>query len=1019
MTGTEGRMTDSTRSLYSNKNSYSNSFYSNQNSPSKPSPIKNKIQLRRIIQQISIYCFYLLDFYQQRRGTPLATMAPPPSANVAEQQTSTNQYKILDQPIQSEYDNRQYKAIELANGLKVLLIHEAGLDKSCASLNVHIGHFCDPEDLQGAAHFLEHLLFMGTKKYPSEQDYSQYIISNGGYCNAFTQQEFTNYYFTVATEHFEGALDRLAQFFIAPLFDANSTEREMNAVDSEHSKNIQQDLWRFHRLSTMKASPQHPLHKFGTGSMNTLNVENVRDRIIDLYKTFYSSNLMTLVVYGGESLNNLVKLAVDKFSAIPLNPDAKLPQFGEKPFSDSDLGTIMYVKPIKDLRMLTFEWQLPSLLDAYTKKSDEYLIQLIGHEGQGSILESLKKRNLATSLSCCADKNGNFSIFNISIELTSKGEKEYWLVAEIVFAYLSLLRSQPVQQWIVEELAQLAFIRFTFKEKSAPENYALQLSSNLHIFPSKHVLNGDYVLESVDLEHIHKLMNELVADKVKLMLVTSDFVEGLPVEHEEHYKAPYQYQKIPSCNLKQLSAMTGSSFSELAFPTPNEFIATSFKLKGKTVDYTKRNYSPVELIKNVLWFKQDDTFGLPKVNINVLFQHLNMFRTDVKESILVEAFCESFINDTASKFYSATLAGLTFRIDPSVEGLEFKFSGLDDKMSQFIGSVLGEFFKFTPSKESFDISLESLQRKYKNYDMELPYLLSSYWLLNHLKRPSFSYVEKERESKSIKFSEMQQFNKKIATESFHIKLMINGNFTEQEAKELADNLFKVKSSLPSPIQITSLKANECFPLFKPVDNLNSATELFFQILPFENIRLRTLTKLYAQIFHEEFFHQVRTTEQFGYVSMVRFHETYSTIGVRFIVQSSTKNCEEIEERILKFIQDSLDILTTPSSQIKELFEKNVAGLKSNLLERYKSLTVESQKIWNQIINEQLNFEKNSKEAAELDSITQQDLIQFVKTFLLSPTVSNGGVGERRMFSIWIVGENSKSLKIVNRILIHQ
>ena len=285
-------------------------------------------------------------------------------------------------------------------------------------------------------------------------------------------------------------------------------------------------------------------------------------------------------------------------------------------------------------------------------------------------------------------------------------------------------------------------------------------------------------------------------------------------------------------------------------------------------------------------------------------------------------------------------------------------------MTQFIGSVLGEFFKFTPSKESFDISLESLQRKYKNYDMELPYLLSSYWLLNHLKRPSFSYVEKERESKSIKFKEMQQFNKKIATESFHIKLLINGNFTEQEAKELADNWFKVKSSLPSLIQITSLKANETFPLFKPVDNLNSATELFFQILPYENVRLRTLTKLYAQIFHEEFFHQVRTTEQFGYVSMVHFHELYSTIGVRFIVQSSTKNCNEIEERILNFIQDSLEILTTPS-QIKELFEKNVAGLKSNLLERYKSLTVESQKIWNQIINEQLNFEKNSKKQLNL------------------------------------------------------
>ena len=102
--------------------------------------------------------------------------------------------------------------------------------------------------------------------------------------------------------------------------------------------------------------------------------------------------------------------------------------------------------------------------------------------------------------------------------------------------------------------------------------------------------------------------------------------------------------------MKRLCGVSGSSFPELAFPSPNEFIADDFKLKGKIVDYSQRKTAPIELVKNVLWFKQDDTFGLPKVNINVLFQHLNMFRTDVKECILAEAFCESFANDTASKF---------------------------------------------------------------------------------------------------------------------------------------------------------------------------------------------------------------------------------------------------------------------------------------------------------------------------------------------------------------------------------
>lgn len=964
---------------------------------------KLKMGLKRMAKHVAVFYLGLLDFCQQQA---LVVMAPSASVQPAES------FVLLDQPVQSEYDNRQYKAIELGNGLKVLLIHEDGLDKSCASLNVHIGHFCDPEDLQGAAHFLEHLLFMGTKKYPSEQDYFQYITSHGGHCNAFTQEEFTNYFFSVASQHFDGALDRLAQFFIAPLFDANSTEREMNAVDSEHSKNIQQDEWRLHRLSTMKASAAHPLHKFGTGSLSTLNVENARERVIDLYRTFYSANLMALVVYGSESLGELQKMVVEKFSTVPRNPNAQLPQFGSKPFDAQNLGTVMYVKPVKDLRMLTLSWQLPSLLDTYAKKSEEYITQLVGHEGQGSILECLKKRNLATSLSIYADKNGNFSIFSIIVELTSKGEQEYWLVAEIIFAYLSVLRAQQIQQWIMDEWAQLAFMNFTFKEKSAPENYALYLSRNLHLFPSRHVLNGDYVLESIDIDHIKKLLEGMNAESVKIVLVSSQFVEGLPVEHEEHYKAPYQYQAIPAKNLERLQRAAGSSFPELFFPSTNEFIASDFKIKGKTVDYLQRNVRPAELIRNVLWFKQDDTFGLPKVNINILFQHLSMFRTEAKEFILTEAFCESFSNDTASKFYSATLAGLRFNISPSVEGLEFQFSGFNDKMHQFINSVLDEFFAFSPSKESFATSMETLQRKYKNYDMESPFTLSAYWLSSHLKRPSFSYVEKERASKKITFSEMQNFAKKISTEPFSIKSLINGNFTQQEASELAKKLFKNPASLPTPVEITKLKGGESLPLFKPVDNLNSAVEVFFQVLPFENAKLRVLTKLYAQIFHDEFFHQVRTTEQFGYVTIVGCREDYSAIGVRFVVQSSTKNCREIEERILKFIQNSVEILKTPS-KIEELFVKNVAGLKSNLVERFKSLSVESYKLWTQILNEQLDFTKNATEASVLDSVTVQDLTQFVEAALLPASP------EKRMFSVWIVGENSKSLKISNRILIHQ
>ncbi|RHZ30058.1 hypothetical protein DYB37_008737 [Aphanomyces astaci] len=167
-------------------------------------------------------------------------------------------------------DERDYRHVELANGLCVLLVSDSEAEKSAAAMDVRVGHQSDPDHLLGLAHFLEHMLFMGTKKYPDENSYSQYLSAHGGSSNAYTSGTDTNYYFDVRPPYFEEALDRFAQFFIAPLFTPGATEREMNAVNSENNKNLQSDPWRLDQVVKHTSSRRHPFHKFGTGNLVTL-----------------------------------------------------------------------------------------------------------------------------------------------------------------------------------------------------------------------------------------------------------------------------------------------------------------------------------------------------------------------------------------------------------------------------------------------------------------------------------------------------------------------------------------------------------------------------------------------------------------------------------------------------------------------------------------------------------------------------------------------------------------------------
>ena len=82
-------------------------------------------------------------------------------------------------------DQRLYRGLNLNNGLKVVLVSDPTTDKASAALDVHVGHMSDPWELPGLAHFLEHMLFLGTEKYPDENEYNQFLSQHGNYTVIF------------------------------------------------------------------------------------------------------------------------------------------------------------------------------------------------------------------------------------------------------------------------------------------------------------------------------------------------------------------------------------------------------------------------------------------------------------------------------------------------------------------------------------------------------------------------------------------------------------------------------------------------------------------------------------------------------------------------------------------------------------------------------------------------------------------------------------------------------------------
>lgn len=197
-------------------------------------------------------------------------------------------YAAAGTVMKSPNDARDYKAIELNNNLRVLLISDPSTDTSAAAMDVAVGSFSDT--VPGLAHFCEHMLFYASKKYPEEGAYSHFLSRHGGYDNAYTSNENTNYYFRVNADALSEALDRFAQFFISPIFTQDGVSREMNAVNAEQLKNLQSDYWRVWQLLKNVSNPAHPFSNFGTGDLMTLNRSDILDKLKAFYAAHYSAN---------------------------------------------------------------------------------------------------------------------------------------------------------------------------------------------------------------------------------------------------------------------------------------------------------------------------------------------------------------------------------------------------------------------------------------------------------------------------------------------------------------------------------------------------------------------------------------------------------------------------------------------------------------------------------------------------------------------------------------------------------
>uniref|UniRef100_A0A8C1J4J2 Insulin-degrading enzyme n=1 Tax=Cyprinus carpio TaxID=7962 RepID=A0A8C1J4J2_CYPCA len=899
--------------------------------------------------------------------------------------------RVVSDIIRSPEDKREYRGLEFTNGLKAILISDPTTDKSSAALDVHIGSLSDPDNISGLAHFCEHMLFLGTEKYPKENEYSQFLSEHAGSSNAFTSGEHTNYYFDVSHEHLQGALDRFAQFFLCPLFDESCKDREVNAVDSEHEKNLMNDAWRLFQLEKATGNPKHPFSKFGTGNKLTLETRpskqgiDIREELLKFHSTYYSSNLMGFCVLGRESLDDLTSMVVKLFGEVE-NKNVPLPEFPSHPFQEEHLRQFYKVVPIKDIRNLYVTFPIPDLQKYYKSNPGHYLGHLIGHEGPGSLLSELKAKGWVNTL-VGGQKEGarGFMFFIINVDLTEEGLLHVEDIIFHMFQYIQKLRTEGPQEWVFQECKDLNTVAFRFKDKERPRGYTSKVAGLLHV---------DFVLE------------QKIYNGTEVAVVSKSF-EGQTDRTEEWYGTQYKQEAIT--DEKWQNADLNGKFK---LPMKNEFIPTNFEIYPLEKDPPSVPTLIKDTAMSKVWFKQDDKFFLPKACLN--FEFFSPFAyVDPLHCNMAYLYLE-LLKDSLNEYaYAAELAGLNYDLQNTVYGMYLSVKGYNDKQHILLKKIIEKMATFQIDEKRFDIIKEAYMRSLNNFRAEQPHQHAMYYLRLLMTEVAWTKDELRDALDDVTLPRLKAFIPQLLSR-LHIETLLHGNITKQSAlgmmQMLEDTLIEhahTKPLLPSQlIRYREVQVPDggwyVYQQRNDVHN-NCGIEIYYQT-DMQNTHENMLLELFCQIISEPCFNTLRTKEQLGYIVFSGPRRANGVQGLRFIIQSE-KAPHYLESRVEAFLKN---MEKSVEEMAEEAFQKHIQALAIRRLDKPKKLAAECAKYWGEIISQQYNFDRDNIEVAYLKTLAKEHIMQFYKDLLAIDAPRRHKVSvhvlSREMDSCPVVGE---------------
>ena len=469
----------------------------------------------------------------------------------------------------------------LPSGQKVIIkeVHDNAIVKIDTWINT--GSINEDDKTNGISHFLEHLFFKGTQKYPTGE-FDKILDSKGALVNAATSKDFTHYYIEIPSKDFDLALDLHADMLQNPMIPRKELEKERNVVIEEISKTKDSPSNRvFENIyKILYEKSNHPYKRTVIGTKEIIETVS-REEILDYFNRFYTPDAYTTVIVGDVKKLDALKKTAESFSRTKRKQEnVKYPVI--KP-----LNSIERIYDTMDINknhtMIAFP--APKFKDVQPNYALDVLsIMLSG--GKSSILnQSLKEdKRLVLSVSTGNYSQKDAGIFYVyaTYEPNNEDKIESAIIDELKKIQEGDFDENLVKKAINQIKTDTYYSRESISNISDDLGYSYTFTGNLNYYE-----NYLSAISKITKEDIIKVAKKyLILDKYALSTVRANNCKPVSnvQKQKENIEQPKLIQKLDST--KKVLLPNGATLITKKKKT-NSIIAIDISIKGSKALETK------------------------------------------------------------------------------------------------------------------------------------------------------------------------------------------------------------------------------------------------------------------------------------------------------------------------------------------------------------------------------------------------------------------------------------------------